>query len=164
VTFRPQRIPRQDNAATLIGSAEAAEALCARLSKTMDDLIASIEAETQLLRAGKLRAAGELQSNKSELAKAYVAGIAEFKNNAVALGRLAPTSIEVLRERHEEFRSMLQINLAVLATAREVAQDLVRTVAEKTSAGPATTTYGRTGAMNSQRVVGERGLAVDGNF
>ena len=148
----------------LVGTREAAEALCTRLNDTMDKLLDSIDAETALVRSGKLLAASEVQPNKSELAKTYVADIAEIKQNAVALGRLAPQSIEALRERHEEFRSMLKINLAVLATAREVSQDIIRTVAVKTSAGPGTTTYGRTGAMNAQKVVGERGIAVDGNF
>ena len=148
----------------LIGSRDAAEALCDRLSATMDGLLAAIEEETRLVRAGKLMAATEVQPNKSELAKTYVADIAEFKNNAVALSRLAPTSIDALRDRHEEFRSMLKINLAVLATAREVSQDIIRTVSTKMSAGPGTTTYGRTGAMAEQQVIGKRGIAVDGNF
>ncbi len=156
-TMKPHKKP-------LIGSRESAEALCSRLTETMDQLVGAIEQETDLVRSGKLLAASEVQPNKSELAKAYIADIAQFKENALALGRLAPTSIEVLRERHEVFRNLLKINLAVLATAREVSQDIVRTVAEKTSAGPGTTTYGRGGAMAEQKIIGERGIAIDRNL
>ncbi|MBB4301829.1 hypothetical protein GGD81_000846 [Rhodobium orientis] len=148
----------------LIGSAEAAEELCGRLNATMDELLAAIDAETKLVRAGKLIEASDFQPNKSELAKVYVADIEQFKRNALALSRLAPASITALKERHEEFRSLLQINLAVLATAREVSQDIIRNVARQTSAGPAATTYGRSGTMAKEKIVGERGIAVDRNL
>lgn len=159
----PSQPAASDNT-PLVGSRESAEALCARLTETMDQLVGAIERETELVRNGKLLAASEVQPNKSELAKSYISDIARFKENALALGRLAPASIEVLRERHEEFRNLLKINLAVLATAREVSQDIVRTVAVKTSAGPGTTTYGRGGAMTEQKIIGERGIAVDRNL
>lgn len=165
MTTQPRMRQAQANRDTpLIGSAEMAEALCARLTSTMDQLVDAIEEETQLVRSGKLAAASEVQPNKSELAKSYISDIAQVKQNALVLSRLAPASIEVLRGRHEEFRALLKINLAVLATAREVSQDIVKTVAVKTSAGPGTTTYGRSGAMTEQKIIGERGIAVDRNL
>ena len=161
MTIQLRRPATKQHNKPLIGSRDAAEALCTRLNQTMDQLIDSIDEETQLVRSGKLLAASEVQPNKSELAKSYISDIAQVKENALALSRLAPTSIDALRTRHEEFRAMLKINLAVLATAREVSQDIIHTVKMKTSSGPGTTTYGRSGAMAEQKIIGERGIAVD---
>lgn len=129
-------------------SQQEAEAFCNALSGSMEALLSVIEMETGLVREGKLREAGELQAEKARLIHDYTRGMMAAKDHSVALGNLAPAAIQSLRRQHDEFQPVLRINLAVLATAREVTGNIVSTVARAVGARNATTptTYGRTGA------------------
>ncbi len=124
----------------------AAEAVCARLSAAMRDLLAVVERETALVREGRLQEAGALQPEKAALISVYVRGMTYVKEHAVALGNLAPHHVEALKRQHGEFQPVLRINLAVLATAREVADGLIRQVAEAAAAFRSPRTYGPGGA------------------
>lgn len=121
---------------------------CSALSGTMEALLSVIEMETDLVRAGKLREAGELQADKARLIHEYTRGMMTAKDHAIALGNLAPAATQSLRRQHGEFQPILRINLAVLATAREVAGNIVSSVAKAVGAknASAPSTYGRTGA------------------
>ncbi|WP_082837261.1 flagellar protein FlgN [Labrenzia sp. OB1] len=125
-----------------------AEVFCNALSGTMEALLSVIEMETELVRAGKLQKAGDLQPDKARLIHEYTRGMITAKEHAVALGNLAPASTQALRRQHGEFQPVLRINLAVLSTARDVAGSIVATVAKvagaKNAAAP--TTYGRNGS------------------
>ncbi|WP_299817078.1 flagellar protein FlgN [uncultured Roseibium sp.] len=125
-----------------------AETFCKALSGTMEALLSVIEMETDLVRAGKLQAAGELQPDKARLIHEYTRGMITAKEHSVALGNLAPAATQALRRQHGEFQPVLRINLAVLSTARDVAGSIVATVAKvagaKNAAAP--TTYGRNGS------------------
>lgn len=123
-----------------------AEAECAMLDRTMSALLASIEEETALVRAGKLSEAGDLQPRKADLMQTYIAMMNRTRDNSVSLGNLAPTAVADLRRRHSEFQAVLKINLAVLSTAREVAEGLVRTVAKSVGMAQPPKTYGRNGS------------------
>lgn len=123
-----------------------AEAECATLERTMTSLLMAIEAETALVRAGKLSEAGELQPRKADLMQTYIAMMNRTRSNSVSLGNLAPGAVADLRRRHSEFQAVLKINLAVLSTAREVAEVLVRTVAKSVGSVQPPKTYGRAGA------------------
>ncbi len=125
-----------------IADREAAEATCARLEAALGDLLSVIEQETELVRLGKLDAAGELQPDKAKLVSVYMRGMTFVRDQTVALGNLAPQSVDRLKRRHAEFQPVLRINLAVLATAREVADSLLRKVAEGAGTSRAPTTYG----------------------
>ncbi|MFN3132949.1 flagellar protein FlgN [Roseibium sp.] len=129
-------------------SKQEAENFCSALSGTMEALLSVIEMETDLVRAGKLKEAGELQADKARLIHEYTRGMMSAKDHAVALGNLAPAATKSLRRQHGEFQPVLRINLAVLATAREVTNNIVTSVAKAVGAKNATapTTYGRTGA------------------
>ncbi|GGE84936.1 hypothetical protein GCM10007285_10580 [Stappia taiwanensis] len=128
-----------------IADRQAAEAACDRLRLAMDQLITVIEAETELVRAGKLAEAGELQPEKANLVSVYMRGMTFVRDHAVALGNLAPGAVEALKRRHGEFQPILRVNLAVLSTAREVSDTLMRKVAEGAGATRAPTTYGPAG-------------------
>jgi hypothetical protein len=147
----------------LLGSADAIHALCAQIEDQMDELITLIETETDLVREGKLMSAGDLQPRKAELVAGYMRDMQRVKANATAIGRIAGHRAERLRQRHVEFRSMLQINMAVLATAREVAEDIIRTAAASVGAQTRPSTYGPAGApaVEPQQKISIRGLAVD---
>lgn len=132
-------------------SKQDAELFCTALSGTMEALLSVIEMETDLVREGKLREAGELQADKARLIHEYTRGMMTAKDHAVALGNLAPAATQALRRQHNEFQPVLRINLAVLATAREVSNNIVSSVAQAVGAkNPATpSTYGRGGEAPS---------------
>ncbi|TYC65035.1 flagellar protein FlgN [Stappia sp. BW2] len=143
-------------------SQQEAEQFCSALSSTMEALLSVIEMETDLVRAGKLREAGELQPDKARLIHEYTRGMMTAKEHAVALGNLSPSSTQSLRRQHAEFQPVLRINLAVLSTAREVANNIVASVAKAAGAknANAPTTYGRNGSapVGPQSA---RGIAVN---
>ncbi|MGE0652322.1 MAG: flagellar protein FlgN [Alphaproteobacteria bacterium] len=140
-----------------------AEQICAAVESNMDELVRLIEEETALVRSGHLFAAGELQVPKAECARQFIAGMEAVKKIRPAIEKVAPDAIERLKRRHEEFKSVLQMNLAVLATAREVSDNLIEDLARGVGRGPAQRGYGSTGAMQ-QGAGGVRGIAVDRNL
>jgi len=139
-----------------------AENFCAALSGSMEALLSVIEMETDLVRAGKLREAGELQADKARLIHEYTRGMLTAKEHAVALGNLAPAATQNLRRQHGEFQPVLRINLAVLSTARDVANSIVSTVAKVAGAknASAPTTYGSNGSAPAGPQ-SARGIAVN---
>lgn len=145
----------------LIATAEAARELLGRLDAAMTALTDIVEEETRLVKAGALLAAGDLGPEKASRAADYIRLRDRVSRNRVGLATFAPAEVEAARRRHEEFAGLLKINLAVLATARDVAEDIVRNVSEAVgkSSGPAT--YGRTAAQRPAAVVSARGIAVD---
>lgn len=143
-------------------SKQDADSFCSALSGTMEALLSVIEMETDLVRAGKLKEAGELQPDKARLIHEYTRGMMTAKEHAVALGNLSPSATQSLRRQHSEFQPVLRINLAVLSTARDVANSLVSTVAKAAGAknASAPTTYGRNGAAPTGPQ-SARGIAVN---
>ncbi|WP_181707488.1 flagellar protein FlgN [Chthonobacter rhizosphaerae] len=149
---------------TRIATREAAEALIAELNVAMDEVLALLGEETALVKAGKLKAATALAERKNEKAAEYTRMMILARDEVAALGRLAPRSTEMLRRRHEVFRAEVQINLAVLATARDVAEDLLRSVATEVGTMDRPATYGRAGRPGDVVDTTMRGIAVDRNF
>lgn len=145
----------------LIGTTGAAEALIDEVVAALDALVAVIREETRLIRAGMLFAAAELEPEKSRTTAAYLRLRTRVKSNSVALGRFCGERIEDLRRRHADFTVVLRENLTVLAIAREVSEDLVRTVAESVGRRAAPATYGRDAGAAMDRLGGARGIAVD---
>ena len=105
-----------------IASREAAADICATVENTMDSLLQLIEAESVLLRAGKEVAAAALAARKNDFAAAYLADLAMLRQIGPELEHFAPEAVERLRRLHEEFVSVLQIDMAALATARAAAE------------------------------------------
>jgi hypothetical protein len=73
-----------------------------------------------------------------------------------------PVGTESLRRRHELFRAEVQINLAVLATARDVAEEMLRSVANEVGASRQPATYGHPARPQAEAPV--RGFAFDRNL
>ena len=96
--------------------------------EAMSALLAIIERETELVRAGKVREAMQLEEQKNELSRRYVVVVENLKNAQKHLAQVAPELLATLRRNHETFRAMLQINLTVLATAHAVSEGIVRGV------------------------------------
>ena len=94
----------------------------------MSKLLALVEKETELVRAGKLREAMQLEPQKTELSRRYATAIETLRVAQEHLARVAPDLLASLRRHHDTFRAMLQINLTVLATAHAVSEGIIRGV------------------------------------
>jgi hypothetical protein len=94
----------------------------------MCNLLAVVEKETELVRAGKLREAMALEQQKTGLTRRYVSAIETLRVAQEHLAQVAPDLLASLKRHHETFRAMLQINLTVLATAHAVSEGILRGV------------------------------------
>ena len=92
-----------------------AQHLIVHLIEVMDALLGTVEQETKLVRAGHMKEAAQIGSAKSDLARLYVADSARIKASRAYLSEKLPDVLEALRQRHDLFQALIQINLAVLA-------------------------------------------------
>jgi hypothetical protein len=118
----------KDTASRPVASAAEGIALIKHLGDVMDALLGAVEEETSLVRAGKLADAAKLEATKTELSSMYIADAARIKASQVYLDRVTPDMAVDLRQRHELFRAVLQMNLTVLATAHAVSESIIRGV------------------------------------
>ena len=139
-----------------IESKAEAENLVRHLLAAMDALVATVEQETSLVRAGKLKQAATLESTKTELGRLYATDTAQVKANLATLSEHVPDLLAALRKQHETFNALLQINLTVLATAHAVSEGLVRGAHAEVARKNAPQTYGNSG----RAVVPPRNAAV----
>ena len=122
--------PQRQPATPPMPMATAAEArqLAETLMEVMSALLGIIERETELVRAGKVREAMASVAKKTELSHRYAGAIAHLKASQKYLSQTAPELLTTLHRHHDVFRSMLQVNLTVLATAHAVSESIVRGV------------------------------------
>ena len=132
-------------AAPPIQSRAEAENLVRHLLAAMDALVATVEQETTLVRSGRLKEAVALEATKSELARLYAADTAQVKANLPVLSKQIPDLLATLRQHHDTFNALLQINLTVLATAHAVSEGLIRGAHGEVARKNAPQTYGQSG-------------------
>lgn len=113
-----------------VDSAESARNLVLRLADTMDKLLEVVEAETEIVRTGNVSQLADLEAGKVVLARRYIRDIECLKANAPFIGRAIPELVEEFRQGYIQFRSALESNMAVLATAHAVADGSPRSMAE----------------------------------
>lgn len=113
----------------------------------MNALLAVIERETELVRAGKIREGMALESQKTELSRRYADAIRQFKISQAYMTQSTPDLLTALQRHHDTFRAMLQVNLTVLATAHAVSEGIVRGVSAEAQRRAAPQTY----TANGQR-------------
>lgn len=126
----------------------------------MDRLVATVEEETERLRAGRLRDAVELDEAKVELARLYAAESERVKSAKDIIATSLPDALEALRQRHDAFQSLLQKNLTVLATAHAVSEGIIRGVSGELARKQAPSTYGATGRANAPSAKTSQPLAI----
>jgi hypothetical protein len=126
-----------------------AHELASRFSEVMDALLNCIETETRLVRDGKLSEVARLEANKADLARIYVACSERLKASKPYFDQAAPDLLKALRERHDKFRALLQVNLTVLATAHAVSEGIMRGVSEEMSRKSSPQVYGASGRTNA---------------
>jgi hypothetical protein len=147
-------------AAVAVPSQQEAEQLVRGLLNVMDALLATVERETELVRAGNLTEAAALEASKTELAGRYLATTTRLKANAAHLSQDLPKTLDLLRERHDLFRALLQINLAVLATAHAVSEGIIRGAAGEVARKAAPQTYGASGRTTNRPPTAVQPVAV----
>jgi hypothetical protein len=102
--------------------------LADQLIGVMSDLLAIIEQETELVRAGRLQDAMAHGPKKAELSRHYVVAIGRLKASQADMQQSAPDLLATLHRHHDVFRAMLKVNLTVLATAHAISEKVVRGV------------------------------------
>jgi hypothetical protein len=135
----------KDTPSRPVASAAEGIALIKHLGDVMDALLGAVEEETELVRAGKLAEAAKLEATKTELSSMYIADAARIKASQVYLDRVTPDKAADLRQRHELFRAVLQMNLTVLATAHAVSESIMRGVSAELSRKATPQGYGASG-------------------
>jgi len=135
----------QPSAPPPVATAGEAENLVRHLLAAMDAVVATVEQETELVRAGKLKQAAALEPIKAELARTYAVDSAQVKANLPTLAKHVPDLLRTLRQQHETFNALLQINLTVLATAHAVSEGLIRGAQAEVARKNAPQTYGQSG-------------------
>ena len=140
--------PAAKPASPITTTAEA-ENLVRHLLTAMDALVATVEQETALVRAGKLKDAAALDARKAELAQLYATDTAQVKANIPTLKQQAPELLAALRKQHDTFNALLQINLTVLATAHAVSEGLIRSAHSEVARKNAPQTYGSSGRASA---------------
>lgn len=115
----------------------------------MNALLAVIERETELVRAGKIREGMTLGSRKTELSRRYADAIRQFKASQAYMMQSTPDLLTALQHHHETFRAMLQVNLTVLATAHAVSEGIVRGVSAEAQRNASPQTYTASGQRSA---------------
>jgi len=146
---QPQSAPMQPTLTRPISDQSEAQQVVGHLSDVMDALLALVEEETQHVRLGRLTEVPRLADKKAKLARLYLADTARLQASQPYLAKTVPGVLQVLRERHNTFRAMLQINLTVLATAHAVAEGIIRGVSAELNRSAAPQTYGASGRRNA---------------
>jgi hypothetical protein len=128
-----------------IETAADARTVIGELTGVMDVLETVVLQETKLVRAGELRKATVLGSEKSELSGRYFKAVERLKANRKLLSCLAPDDIGALTRRHEVLQAALKTNLVVLATAHAVSEGIVRRLSSDLSRKASPQIYGASG-------------------
>jgi hypothetical protein len=153
-------LPAKPEPTRPVASPGEAEALIRHLLDVMDALLGTVEEETELVRAGKLVEASKLEPTKAELSRMYVADTTRIKASQAYLVRTTPGMIDDLRQRHDEFRALLQMNLTVLATAHAVSESIMRGVSNELARKATPQAYGATGRATAPPVSSQQPLTV----
>ena len=141
-----QRQPSAPAARPAASTPLEARKLAQDMVEVMSALLAIVERETELVRAGKVAEAMRLEGQKGALSRRYVIAAENLKAAQKHLAQVAPDLLATLRRHHETFRAMLQINLTVLATAHAVSEGIVRGVNAEVQRRNIPNTYTSTGA------------------
>ncbi len=143
-----------------VGDRAEAELVIKHLTDVMDALLAVVEQETELVRAGRVSEATRLEASKNELSQLYVANTARLKASQSYLAQTVPETLASLRRRHDTFHAVLQMNLTVLATAHAVSESIMRGVSDELARKAMPHGYGSTGRSARPAASGMQPLTV----
>jgi hypothetical protein len=135
--------------------------LCLRAGTTLDALVSIMNEETTMLRAGRIREAGTLTAEKTRLAQDYVGLARSIQRQSARLQREAPDAVQRLRNGHERLATQMAENLRVIATARDVTDDILSDVARTVGQASRAETYSASGELPAAASPSARGIAVN---
>lgn len=121
--------------------------LCTKADAALTSLVNILNQETTLLRAGKLKLASELAAPKACAAEDYTILARAVQRGAKRLAEAVPAQLAALHHRHESLATQMADNLRVLATARNVTEDLLTDVALTLGRAQAPKTYSSSGGV-----------------
>lgn len=121
--------------------------LCARAESALNELVAIMNEETTLLRAGSFRQAGGLTPDKTRLAQDYVGFARSVQRQILRLQQQAPEELERLQSGHERLATQMAENLRVIATARNLTDDLLTETASSLAEKQRARTYDAQGQL-----------------
>jgi hypothetical protein len=150
----------QDAPPRPVASPVEAEALIRHMLDVMDALLDTVEEETELVRNGRLGDAAKLEPVKTELTQLYLSDTARIRASQDYLSKTAAESVQILRDRHNQFRAVLQINLTVLATAHAVSESIMRGVSNELARKATPQAYGASGAATAPAASSRRPLTL----
>ena len=136
-----------------------AQELCGLATQTLEALVAILNQETTLLRAGRMRDASALTADKTQLAQDYMSYARSVQRQLQRLRVEAPQAVSTLHQLHERLATQMAENLRVIATARSVTEDLLSDVAAAMNASARPRTYGAGGVVAQP---GRTGAAAQG--
>jgi len=111
-------------------SRDDAEMLVAGILATIERMDTVLREETELVRGARLSEAASLVEAKAALAGTYQRELEAVRAAAGVIGRLLPDRAAELRRALASLQASLALNLAVVGTAKAVAEDMMRSVAE----------------------------------
>ena len=135
--------------------------LCVRAETTLQSLVEIMNEETTLLRAGHFRQAATLTAEKTQLAQDYVSFARSIQRQLERLRRDAPHELLRLQQGHERLATQMAENLRVIATARDVTEELLSDVAAAVGMQNRTKTYGATGTIKTSGGGAAPGIALN---
>jgi len=138
-----------------------ANELCQVAASALAALVDVMNQETTLLRAGRLLDASKLTPDKARLAQDYVTFARSVQRQTARLKIEAPEAVERLRHGHEALATQMAENLRVLATARNVTEDILTDVAKVVGQQSKAKAYGRAGTITADPSNSARGIAVN---
>jgi flagellar biosynthesis/type III secretory pathway chaperone len=143
-----------------INTAVEAEQEIDDITALIEKLTAVVEQETELVHAGQIRTASALEPAKAELAGRLVASGEHFKTSAKVLLHLVPARCAALAQVQETFRTVLQRNMIVLATAHAVSEGIMRRLSGELARKASPQVYGASGRATAPHPKHGRPLAV----
>jgi flagellar biosynthesis/type III secretory pathway chaperone len=136
--------------------------LVGRVETTLTALVTIMNQETTLLRAGHVKDASQLTSEKTRLAQDYVGLSRSVQRQLARLRAEVPAELARLRGGHERLATQMAENLRVIATAKDVTESILTEVADTIGAQNRTRTYGASGQMQpSSANTSARGIAIN---
>lgn len=129
---------------------------------TLSALVAIMNNETTLLRAGHFRDAAALSAEKTRLAQDNVTYSRAVQRQAERLKAQAPAAVEKLRIGHEQLATQMAENIKVIATARAVTEDVLTDVAAAVGRASQARTYGASGELpRVNAAAASKGIAIN---
>lgn len=155
------------------GPATAAERLAAldeldpaelvnRTGDVLAKLVEIMDAETNLLHAHRYTQAGQLSAEKTQLAQDYVGLARAVQRRLPQLEADVPEHVARLKRGHDSLVTQMAENLRVIATSRDVTENLLADVATSVAGQERARTYDQTGmVLDPSELNGARGIAVN---